>query len=77
MFDALILKDIMATSEVKIIKDKDANRHEVRQHNWEVMRPFVRFSFFAMKVIAKALIGIVRALPLLKPDKNHTQAKRS
>ncbi|MFI5161286.1 MAG: hypothetical protein ACHQHN_08410 [Sphingobacteriales bacterium] len=67
----------MATNELKIIKDKDANRHEIRQHNWEVMRPFVRFSFFAMKMIAKALIGIVKTLPLLKLYKDHTPAKRS
>ena len=67
----------MATGDVKIIKEKDSNQREVRQHNWEVMRPFVRFSFFAMKMIGKALIGIIKALPLLKPDKSHTPAKRS
>ncbi len=67
----------MATGDVKIINDKEANQREVRQHNWEVMRPFVRFSFFALKMIGKALIGIVKALPLLKPDKTNTPARRS
>ena len=67
----------MATNDIKVIKGGKEDRHELRRHNWEVMRPFVRFSFFAMKTIAKALIGIIKTLPLLKPNKNQTPVKHS
>jgi len=37
-----------------------------RQDNWDVMRPFVRFAWGAVKLIGIALIAIVKALPALK-----------
>jgi hypothetical protein len=40
------------------------------------MRPFVSFSFKALKVVAVGLIAIVRALPLLKPQKHNSEVKR-
>lgn len=44
------------------------------QNNWEVMRPFVKFAWGAVKIMGLAMIAIVRLLPALKP-KEHSQTK--
>jgi hypothetical protein len=56
----------MATNKAKLIGPKQGQVDHTHQDNWEVMKPFVRFSFKALKVIALALISIVKALPLFK-----------
>ena len=66
----------MATNKVKIIDPKKEAVSHTHRDNWEVMKPFVSFSFKAIKVIAVALIVIVKALPLLKPHKHSAEVKR-
>jgi len=49
------------------------------QENWEVMKPFVHFSIKALGIVAGAVVGIIRLLPILlehkdnKPPKNGTK----
>ncbi|MGZ3756695.1 MAG: hypothetical protein ACXVAY_04555 [Mucilaginibacter sp.] len=45
------------------------------KENWEVMKPFVRFSFKAMGLIAGALIGIIKLLPTLVAEKSQQPKK--
>jgi len=40
---------------------------------WRVMKPFVHFSIKALKVVAHALIFIVKQIP--KPDEHRPNAK--
>jgi hypothetical protein len=44
---------------------------ETRRENWAVMRPFVRFSIGAMKIIGLTLLSILRALPSMKHEDKH------
>lgn len=68
----------MAASKVKLINPKSEEVKHTLRGNWEVMKPFVRFSFKAIRVIGLALIAIVKALPMLKHHENHnTAVKRS
>lgn len=64
----------MATDKIKIIEPKKEAVHTHRD-NWEVMKPFVHFSYKAMKVIGLGLLAIVKALPGLKPHTRSTEAK--
>jgi hypothetical protein len=69
----------MDTNKVKIINPQKEEVRHTHRDNWEVMKPFVVFSYRALKVIALALIGIVKVLlPALKPhNHNHsTEVKR-
>lgn len=68
----------MTTTKVKIIESKGNDAKQTRHDNWEVMKPFVSFSFKALKVIGLGLIAIIKALPILKPspDNNSTSIKR-
>jgi len=45
---------------------KQPNNAEVLHDAWQIMKPFVHFSIKAMKVIAHAMIFIVKNIP--KPD---------
>lgn len=60
----------MATNKVKVIIPEHEEIKHTHRDNWEVMKPFVRFSFKALSVIGMALLAIVKALPLLKPNKD-------
>ena len=40
---------------------------------WKVMKPFVHFSFKAIKLMARTLIFIVKHIP--KPDEDHAKPK--
>ena len=66
----------MATGKVKLIATKEEKIKHTHRDNWEVMKPFVKFSFGALKVITVGLIAIVKALPLLKSQKSSTGIKR-
>ena len=67
----------MATNKVRIINSKEEEVRHTHHDNWEVMKPFVHFSFRAIKIIALGLIAIIRALPMLNPHKaNNTELKR-
>ena len=66
----------MTTTKVRIIDPKGDQPKQTHRDNWEVMKPFVKFSFTAVKVIGLALITIVTALPLLKPRHGGTEVKR-
>jgi hypothetical protein len=67
----------MAANKIKIIYPKKEKIEHTHTDNWELMKPFVRFSFKAIKVIALGLIAIVKALPTLKPQKDsNTGLKR-
>ncbi len=46
---------------------------EILQDAWGTMKPFVRFSIKAMRVIAHALIFIVKNIP--KPDDHKPRGK--
>jgi len=66
----------MTTTKVRIIDPKRDEVKHTHHDNWEIMKPFVKFSFTAVKVIGLALIAIVSALPLLKPRHESTEVKR-
>ncbi|MDB5133935.1 MAG: hypothetical protein JWP37_538 [Mucilaginibacter sp.] len=67
----------MASDKIKIIHPQKEKVEHTHSDNWELMKPFVRFSFKAIKVIALGLIAIVKALPTLKPQKDtNTSLKR-
>lgn len=66
----------MATDKVKIIRAGNTEAKHTHRDNWEVMKPFVIFSFKALKVIGLGLIAIIRALPALKPHTDNTSIKR-
>jgi hypothetical protein len=65
----------MATTKAEIIDPKKEAVKQTHRENWEVMRPFVSFSYKAVKAIGITLIAIVKAsTSLLKPG--HTSVKR-
>ena len=66
----------MATDKLKIIRPGDTEAKHTHRNNWEVMKPFVIFSFKALKVIGLGLLAIIRALPSLKPHNENTAIKR-
>lgn len=66
----------MATHHIRIIDPKNEKVKHSYQGTWEVMKPFVKFSFNAIKFIGLTLITIIRALPSLKPHKDSTEIKR-
>jgi hypothetical protein len=66
----------MTTTKVRIIDPKRDEVKHTHRDNWEVMKPFVKFSFTAIKVIGLALITIVTALPLLKSRHGNAEVKR-
>ena len=67
----------MVANKVKLINPKNEEVKHTHRDNWEVMKPFVHFSFKAIKVIGLTLIAIVKALPTLKHQDNHnTTVKR-
>jgi hypothetical protein len=66
----------MTTTKVRIIDPKRDEVKHPHRDNWEVMKPFVKFSFAAIKIIGLALIAIVSALPLLKPRHENATVKR-
>jgi hypothetical protein len=66
----------MSIPKVKIFDPKGEKIKYTNGDNWEVMKPFVKFSFKTIKVIGLALIAIVSALPLLKSRHNNSVEKR-
>ncbi|MDO3627980.1 hypothetical protein [Mucilaginibacter sp. BT774] len=66
----------MAADKVKIIRAGNPAGKNTPRDNWEVMKPFVIFSFKALKVIGLGLIAIIKALPALKPRTDNTAIKR-
>jgi hypothetical protein len=66
----------MTTTKIKMINPQGKEVKHTYRDNWEVMKPFVKFTFTTIKVIGLALITIVSALPLLKPRHNNTDVKR-
>jgi hypothetical protein len=46
------------------------------QENWEVMKPFVRFSIKALGIVAGAVVGIIRLLPILLEHKDNQPPKK-
>ncbi|MBS1523456.1 MAG: hypothetical protein JST50_20815 [Bacteroidetes bacterium] len=66
----------MATDKLKIIRPGKTEAKHTHRDNWEVMKPFVIFSFKALKMIGSGLIAIINALPTLKPHTDNTVIKR-
>jgi len=66
----------MATDKLKNIHPGNTKAMHTHRDNWAVMKPFVIFSFKALKVIGLGLIAIIKALPLLKPHNDNTAVKR-
>lgn len=65
----------MATTKVGIIDTKKEAVKQTHRENFEVMRPFVSFSYKAVKAIGITLITIVKAsTSLLKPDGSSVKA---
>ena len=68
---------IMATQHTKHIGPRSAKKPvsklDTLRDTWTVMKPFVHFSIKAMKVIAHALIFIVKNIP--KPDQHKKNGK--
>jgi hypothetical protein len=60
----------MTARNVKKIDKREADIHETRRNNWEVMRPFVYFSFKALAVIGSALFAIVQMIPKMAEHKS-------
>lgn len=66
----------MATEKLRIIHPREKEVRHTHRDNWQVMKPFVKFSFGAIKVIAFTLKAIVRAAIItLKPHKESTEVK--
>jgi hypothetical protein len=63
----------MTTTKVRIIDPKRREAKHTHRDNWEVMKPFVKFSFAAIKIVGLAVIAIVSILPMLKPHRNSTE----
>ena len=67
----------MANQHTKRIGKRPAaklvSKMDTLHDTWTVMKPFVHFSIKAMKVIAHALIFIVKNIP--KPDDRKTTRK--
>jgi hypothetical protein len=42
---------------------------ETQEHNLSVMKPFIKFGFGALKLLAHTLIFIVKAIPKPEPEK--------
>src|SRR4051812_27402718 len=71
-------KTTMANHHAKQIgnqpKEKPVTTMDTLHDTWRVMKPFVRFSFKALKVLAGALVFIVKHIP--KPEKHKAKEKR-
>ena len=59
----------MAALKNKKTNPAEDNVHAIQQHNWRVMKPFVKFGIGALSVIGHALFSIVKAVFKLRPDK--------
>ena len=55
------------------VANKPVNKMDTLHDTWTVMKPFVHFSIKAMKVIAHALIFIVKNIP--KPEEHQPKSK--
>jgi len=66
----------MAADKLKIIRPGNTEAKHTHRDNWALMKPFVVFSFKALKVIGLGLIAIIKALPALKPHTDNTTIKR-
>ena len=55
-------------------KQKPVSQMDTLRDTWTVMKPFVRFSVKALKLIAHSLIFIVKQIP--KPDEHKPAGKR-
>jgi hypothetical protein len=55
-------------------KKEPVTRIESLQETWQVMKPFVHFSVKALKVVAYALIFIVKQIP--KPEEHQPKSKK-
>jgi hypothetical protein len=67
----------MNTNKAKLISPKQGDMNQAHRHNWEVMRPFVHFSYLALRVMAFALVSIVKELLLLKSHEHKTTETNS
>jgi hypothetical protein len=54
-------------------KQKPVTKMDTLHDTWTVMKPFVHFSYKALKVIAHALIFIVKHIP--KPEEHKASGK--
>jgi hypothetical protein len=54
-------------------REKEITLSDALRNTWMVMKPFVQFSIKATKVIAHALIFIVKHIP--KPDVHEDRSK--
>jgi hypothetical protein len=59
---------------IKKPASKQQQISEVRRHNWEVMKPFVKFSITALGIIGYALISLIKHLP--KPERHQDQKNK-
>ncbi len=68
----------MATQQTKRIGKrqplKPVSKMDTLHDTWTVMKPFIHFSIKAMRVIARALVFIVKNIP--KPD-DHKAANKN
>ena len=55
-------------------KQKPVTKMDTLHDTWTVMKPFIHFSYKALKVIAHALIFIVKHIP--KPEEHKPNGKR-
>lgn len=53
--------------------EKPVSKMDTLHDTWTVMKPFVHFSYKALKVIAHALIFIVKNIP--KPEEHKARSK--
>jgi hypothetical protein len=67
----------MANTTLKKYEPPKDSRTDTLRYNWEVMKPFVKFGFKAMTLIGGALIGIIKLLPMLAPNKDEPPKKNT
>ena len=63
----------MATQHVNTLKHSEVPVAHTHRTNWEIMKPFVLFSFKAIKFIGIALFAIVKGVLSLKPLPKQTR----
>lgn len=54
------------------LKSAEPQVRHTHRDNWEVMKPFVHFSFKTIKIIGITLVAVVKAVLSLRPSPKRT-----
>ncbi|MEO6149933.1 MAG: hypothetical protein ABIN95_01335 [Mucilaginibacter sp.] len=65
----------MATKYINQPRNTKTTTHHTEVGVWQEVKPFVKFGFKALGIMAGALVAIVRAIPKPSDDKPSTNTK--